>query len=34
MGLCPIPNSMKNKLNNAFDNELETIKKVSEYNNK
>ena len=27
-----IPNSMRNKLNNAFDNELETIKKVSEYN--
>jgi hypothetical protein len=25
-----IPNSMKNKLNKAFDNELETIKKVSE----
>jgi len=26
-----IPNSMKNKLSSAFDNELETIKKVSEY---
>jgi uncharacterized membrane protein len=29
-----IPNSMKNKLISTFDNELETIKKVSEYNDK
>ena len=27
-----IPSSMKNKLYNAFDNELETIKRISEYN--
>jgi len=27
-----IPISMKNELYNAFDNELETIKKISEYN--
>ena len=27
-----IPNSMKNKLFEAFDNELEIIKKISEYN--
>jgi uncharacterized membrane protein len=29
-----IPNSMKSKLNNAFDNELETIKRISEFNDK
>ena len=29
-----IPNTMKNKLYSAFDKELETIKKISEYNNK
>jgi hypothetical protein len=29
-----IPNSMKNELNNAFDNELKAIKRISEYNDK
>jgi hypothetical protein len=29
-----IPNSMKNRLYSAFNNELETIKRISKYNNK